>query len=564
MPKADGTPCKHNCKSKSTCVHDCCKDAEDPPPDEDNEGDGDKLPVDFTGDPEDSGEGSEGEGGTVAERNRRKRADDANPPEEMDAGMEAFARVLGNTLGPLVAGANNPELQVAAEITRHKIRTHANNPFNKGDIYDVHKVTANLRSTENVATGDNFFACAKMLEANFPDATIRTICSIATRGIEHNGQKTNVMMNEEWYSLCKEILIKLIESASDVTNAASRWLDDCEPRAHREQLEAYHARFKNTLEEVMWVRESFGKVIDGEWMTKKKEKFINNLNSQWARVMVLNMPETHTLQQIFSQLQRLARAQSLDKDAMGAPSKQTKFALNTIHQDRKGKLGGSSEDFASEESEQISRQNDQLANYKKQLSDKTFELHELKESVREPVKKSNAPLHCIHCPPHRAGTHNTVDCFRGPDQDVAGSNPGPQRGGGGGRGAPPDRARGRDCYNCGEPGHYAAGCKKEKKRRFEGPPRGQTSRDCSFCSKAGHTFNECFTRRKAMDREREHGDRRGSDRGDKSRDNRRDDRDRGRDRSREESKELLNSIKLFNKNCERGREESKSKNNDDA
>jgi hypothetical protein len=67
-----------------------------------------------------------------------------------------------------------------------------------------------------------------------------------------------------------------------------------------------------------------------------------------------------------------------------------------------------------------------------------------------------------------------------------------------------------------------------------------------------------------MEREREHGDRRGSDRGDKSRDNRRDDRDRGRDRSREESKKLLYSIKLFNKYCERGREESKSKNNDDA
>jgi hypothetical protein len=61
-----------------------------------------------------------------------------------------------------------------------------------------------------------------MLEANFPDATICTISSIATRGIENNGQKTNMMMNEEWYSLCKEILIKLIGSGFDVTNAASR------------------------------------------------------------------------------------------------------------------------------------------------------------------------------------------------------------------------------------------------------------------------------------------------------------------------------------------------------
>ena len=199
-------------------------------------------------------------------------------------------------------------------------------------------------------------------------------------------------------------------------------------------------------------------------MIKRLEHFIDNLNSGWAKLMVLNMPETHTLQQIFTQLQKMACSASLDKDAMSAPSKQTKFALNCIHSDRKGLLDGSFEGAGSRQSEQLSRQSDQLADYKQRLDDKTFELHELKESTRTPMQKAKAPLHCSHCPPHRADTHNTEQCFRGPNQEDAGK-PSPQRFGGGGGGRPsgaPARAGGRDCYNCGQPGHFAANRQNEK------------------------------------------------------------------------------------------------------
>ena len=314
MPKADGTPCKHNCKDKTACTHTCCKDTEEPTNAEgrdsrdNNDGSGPPPPIDFSDD-----EGSEDGEGTVTRRKNHKRSDDASSEGEEHADSRQFAITLGQTLAPLLAAANNPEVQVTSEIMKHKIRVYTDNPLAEGDIYDAHKITAQLRSTEDVCNGDNYFASAKMLESGFPDRYVRTLCSIATRKVENNGQKSNVMMSDDWYTLCQEILIKLIGSAAEVTNAASRWFEDCKPRAPHEPLEFYHARFKDTLEELMWIRECFDKAIDGQWMIKKLEKFINNLNSEWATLMVLNMPETHTLQQIFTQLQKMARSASLDK-----------------------------------------------------------------------------------------------------------------------------------------------------------------------------------------------------------------------------------------------------------
>jgi hypothetical protein len=66
------------------------------------------------------------------------------------------------------------------------------------------------------------------------------------------------------------------------------------------------------LEQVQWIRECFRKPISSAWMTKKLQKFIDNINSPWAQMIAVNMPEMHLLQVILFELQRMTHTTSLD------------------------------------------------------------------------------------------------------------------------------------------------------------------------------------------------------------------------------------------------------------
>ena len=59
--------------------------------------------------------------------------------------------------------------------------------------------------------------------------------------------------------------------------------------------------------------------------------------------------------------------------------------------------------------------------------------------------------------------------------------------GGGGGGA---SGGGRDCFNCGKPGHMSRECEEPKKPRDSGNGGGG-GRDCFNCGKPGHMSKDC-------------------------------------------------------------------------
>jgi hypothetical protein len=88
----------------------------------------------------------------------------------------------------------------------------------------------------------------------------------------------------------------------------------CKQREYKESLEKYNARFKLTLTQGAWVRTILGKSTEGAWIIKMRELFIENLNCPLIEVLVIDMPETYSLQGIFAKLQKLGRNLDLDAD----------------------------------------------------------------------------------------------------------------------------------------------------------------------------------------------------------------------------------------------------------
>jgi hypothetical protein len=134
------------------------------------------------------------------------------------------------------------------------------------------------------------------------------------RDAADKNEEESELSDNEWKDLCQAILIKLFGTAYEVTSLASRWFrtDSCGPREANERIESYHARFKSGLDQVQWIRECFRKPIGSAWMTKKLQKFIDNLNSPWAQMLAVDMPETHSLQEILFEIQKMTRTTSLD------------------------------------------------------------------------------------------------------------------------------------------------------------------------------------------------------------------------------------------------------------
>jgi hypothetical protein len=156
----------------------------------------------------------------------------------------------------------------------------------------------------------------------------------------------------------------------------------CKQREYKESLEKYNARFKLTLTQGAWVRTILGKSTEGAWIIKMRELFIENLNCPLIKVLVIDMPETHSLQDIFAKLQRLGRNLDLDADVKppgGIVSKPTTFKLNNMnmHQDR--------QQFLNNDDATVGRDahQDKFADMERMLDTTNSALFELSEKVHE-------------------------------------------------------------------------------------------------------------------------------------------------------------------------------------
>ena len=284
MPKLDGTPCKHKCLDRETCTHDCCKDQTNPP-------------------------GDEALGAPTSPADRT----DNSSEEEDAAGARNLAQMLGQALGQALN--NTPKSNVLGrEIAKQKLKVVMNEQLQPGDIHILLKVITYLQNVETLADQENYFICATVLHSEFPDTAIRTICNYTILDAAEEGY---TLSSEDWKGLCRTICMTLLGSFEEVKKHARLWLAEIEARARNERLESYYGRYGDALKPTMWLRRCFDKPTDGTWMTKMRNNFIEKLNCTWAQVLVMDMAETHSLNEIFHKLQKMNRTKKLDDNWTG-------------------------------------------------------------------------------------------------------------------------------------------------------------------------------------------------------------------------------------------------------
>lgn len=239
-------------------------------------------------------------------------ADNESQDGDANANAERFAAVLEQTLTRLLKKPNATITPFNKAMAKQQLQAVIKNQLQHGDVYDLFKVTSYLRIVERMANDDNFFCCATLLHSEFPDTTIKVLCNNHILEAADNGQ---IMSRKEWKELCRAICTTLLGSDREVTNQSRQWLADCESRGLREGLESYYGRFRAMLHPTMWLRECFDKPTTGKWMIGTAELFIEKFNSPMAQVIVIDMPKTHSLHDIFFKLQKLTRIITRDDDS---------------------------------------------------------------------------------------------------------------------------------------------------------------------------------------------------------------------------------------------------------
>jgi hypothetical protein len=283
MPKRDGTPCKHTCQDKAGCSHSCCKDRPEPPPNG-------VMRPEFNDSTLDA------------------KTDEASDGDDAENGNNQFAKILGKSLAEGLALKKRSRDKYM--MIKQRLKIHQ--PLDRGDVDDFDKVTDHLRKVESLATGNDYAVPINQLAGSFPDEDVRNICVAAVN--EQEGDGAMAISYLEWQASCMEIYTKLFGSPTKIMAKVNNGFSGTafKARAENESLEAYHRRFKLKLYTAMWVRAIYSKPNDSEWMTEKLEKWIMNLNSNWAGIHVMAMAATSSLQEIFDKLQYMTHIKDLN------------------------------------------------------------------------------------------------------------------------------------------------------------------------------------------------------------------------------------------------------------
>ena len=497
----NGTPCKHICKDKQNCAHQCCKEGVLGP---------------MTSPPAQKPGGRNLDNELDDEVNKRKKGNDkpadGNTGTENDGNNDAMATL---------ANAITAQTKIMNRIAENSNRTGGNateSAARRGQRknlkmittedmvgLDFSEITAKFMEFENFQVKSNYFESANTAIAFIQDSEIKMIIARFIEDLEIEG----TVSKNDWMELCKEIFDRVVPGTNKAIITMNKLVNKgLKARAHGESLQDYFRRFNTLLVRTKWLRNVYNKPNDPEWETETLKSFIYKLKS-WASDHVIEMAADRSLHDIVSRLQDLTEEKSLDAGAnvggggSGYGNRNGRREhFNHMHEDRVDRV------MHEEEPARNNAIMDVADDIKTTLFEMRAEINEHRvnsdrkaaidnANARDERNKNFAP--CTICTAPRNQRHTTEPCWFG----------------GQGRNAPPKfnsrQSDNRECYNCGKTGHISRDC-RSRKRQNQGGPNGRDGsfkrgggddRECYNCGKTGHISRDCRSRNQNSKRARD-------------------------------------------------------------